>query len=288
MSWALAGWLSLVGIFAVVVGYWLFSLAGWSAVRPFLGWPRRLLLGLGVVGVVAAASGSRESTALVPLFLGTGMTIYALTRQWFFCPTAANLVKFEGSALAPEELVVSIPGELAIPLRVLGRHRTVRIGEFLVVHCSLSRSLACFEAPDIAVRADLPHGSGFSIRGGQRRWDGVDGVALDAGNDLIRRPLELYSKANWEADFPDGQLFARDAKGPLPSSSERVPLSSAARQVIDPMMWGKANTTLWRPLLGGATDSRSTLVAGDPEDTNYLLSRWAAHARGLRIAESEP
>jgi hypothetical protein len=281
MNTVLGAWISLAAILAAVTSYWLYTLAGITALRPLLGWPRRLFLGAGIVGTSAATLRSPEALSLIPLSLGTVLVFYAVTRQWVRCPAASELETLDPESVPAHELLALIPDGRAVPLAVLAQQRTVRIGNLLVVHCPLSRSIACFEAPTTPVRAELPHASGFSLRSGKRRWDGVDGTALDGGDNLNRRRVDVCSKAKWREQFPSGELFVADAAAPLPVFTERLPLLPAARGLSDPMRWGKADSTRWEAVPEGAVDSRRLSLAGGSQEAPFLLSRWAAHVRGL-------
>lgn len=280
---------------AIILGGWVatyvaYTLGGVDRLQGLLlrFRPAGIALGIGLVlGSVVLWLVSTEpvepllaapALALALLFLG-----YAWGRQWLVPRPAPSLTP-GAPALAPDALVAVLEGGDAVPLTWLARLRTARVGQQLVVHCALARSLAAFTAPAHAIAAVLPHSSGFILGGGGRRWDGVDGRALDGGTPLERRSVALATYADWRGTCPNGLLHAPSlgarrtprrtaAMLPAPPAAAVVSRLPAARAVTDAMRWGLVEGGEWRPIVvSGCTDPA---VTGD----RYYLSRWAAYRR---------
>ena len=176
MTALVLAWLSAALILAGVLAYWLYTLGGLYTLAPLLGLPRRLFLAAAGLGLLAALAWSPTTDVVPPLVLGLSALAYAWTRQWLRCSEAPVLVVGDRNRLAEGSWLAVLPDGRAVPIALLVRLRTVRLADRLVVHCSLARSLACFEAPVGPLRADLPHASGFSIRSGGQR--GEQGISL--------------------------------------------------------------------------------------------------------------
>ncbi|MEE2829975.1 MAG: hypothetical protein VX498_12365 [Myxococcota bacterium] len=278
-------WLSASATLAGVLAYWLYTLGGLSPIAPLLGLPRRLLLAAAALGLLASLSWARTGDVVLPAVLGLSALAYAWSRQWLRCPEAPVLVPGDLSRLAEGSWVAVLPDGRAVPIALLVRLRTVRLADRLVVHCSLARSLACFEAPVGPLRADLPHASGFSIRSGGRRWDGVDGSALDGGDALARHPVDLCSAAAWRDRHPSGELFVLSLGEELPELRTPSPRLPGLRGVEDPMAWGRADSLRWEVLPSGERGTLDLAALPGGGEASYLLSRWAARARGLDAPE---
>jgi hypothetical protein len=186
-----------------------------------------------------------------------------VARQWL-APRAArraHLVqrstRFEGPSLV-------LPDGSAVPVAVLQRERVLLVADWLVVHCAIAGASAAFHtAGQRQIRALLPHASGFELGGGGRRWDGVDGTALDGGAALERVGVDVQNGAQ--------SLW-------LPSQVREIlplrviqPRVAGARGVDDPMALGVVEGSRWCPL------AEAPKQAVD----RYLICRWAAKARGL-------
>jgi len=274
-------WLSPTPIAVAVVTYWLYTLAGLELLRPVLGWPRQVMLGTGGVASLLALLQSPTPGGLVPPLVGLGLFAYALRRQWVFPSSTTELVAAGANFIEAEETVVWTASGRAVPLPVLAQERIVVLGDLLLVHCRLSRSLACFSPPEVTPRLSLPHASGFSIQSVQGHWDGVDGSPLGRGTALTRRRFDVGTKARWLQEHPQGVLFLPPDCRSLPPSGAPRPAAALIRGIQDPMRWGSVSSRVWTPLPEGVPKTEQLDSSAPP----FLLSRWAAEVRGLDVTE---
>lgn len=283
MMLALAAVAALLAVGSVVV-YVLYTLAGVRALRPLLDRPRRAALGIALpLGVFALVGGLRTGDAWAIRLAGltSVAALYAFRRQWVWPRMAAPLTPWAGqpSAMPPDTLVVVLPDGAALPLGWLSHARTAVWGPYTVIYCSLSRGLLVVQTPaEGPPRAWLPHSTGFEVGIGGRRWDGVDGHALDGGEPLVAVPARLTTVARWrsavsaEAQAEGAALLAVPGHASLRSPRLLdVPVVPAARGVDDGTRLGAVDGERWRPW-----------QADDATLHRAHLARWAARARGLR------
>ncbi len=207
------------------------------------------------------------------------LAAYAVKRQWLLPPPAPRYDEAPASANASSGLVLVLPDASAVRLRVLAHDRVAVVGPWLVVHCGLARSVTIYDVPDGEVRAVLPHRTGFwlSVTGVAELVDGVDGVGHDSGQPvLLRRAAEVRSEASWRESSRGSLLHAPPAGGR--AAAERRLRVPSARGVDDPQRFGVVRDHDWRP-----TD----LARPEPvRPGQFVLSRWAARARGLQGTEA--
>ncbi len=288
-SIALTPWIAAGLVLFWVVAYWCYTLLGATALADPIRRRRRLGVAFGVVGsflsVGAAAYAEFPLTASMvsaPV-VAFGLSAYAMQRQWLF-PRPATRLTQGAFPLTDDALVAVLPGGSAVAVAWLTRLRTAVTDQWLVVHCGLARSLAVFERPaEGPVGATLPHASGFEIGtlgwGRVRRWDGVDGLALDRGANLRRAPVALMTHGAWRARFPDAPLLRPEGRDAPPAAREIVPKVPAARGIVRPMDWGVLRGQ-WEPVDVTVAPPWSGQAEG-PAVT--YLSRWAALARGWEL-----
>jgi hypothetical protein len=278
-------WLACTSTASAVVLYWLYTLAGLHFLRPLLGWPRRLLLAAGLILPVLTLLKTPSPDGFIPLLLSLGLLTYALRRQWVFPASASILVSTETTLIEPEECLVWTDSGRAVPLRLLAKERIVVLEDLLLVHCRLSRSLACFKLPEVTPRLSLPHASGFSIQSAQHHWDGVDGSAIGHGKDLTRCSFGVGTKTAWLQRHPQGELFLTPHFSSAPEHSPHLPPLGSVGGLPDPMRWGLVRSKVWVPFNEGESQDLSQTPLQDDEAPPFLLSRWAAHVRGLHLPE---
>lgn len=275
----IVAWIGAAIVVAWVAAYVAYTLGELTPLRKPLMRLRRpgIALGLGMaVAGTALEIGVGAPLRLydpVPLFLAVAATAYAWRRQWLVPRRVPSLVPSEGTTeLDAQELVAVLPGGAAVPVRLLARLRTALVGDRLVVHCALARSLAAFDPPGEPVAAVLPHATGFFVGGGGRLWDGVDGHAGDPGAPLRRRSLSLSTYSGWRRAFPQGALYLEQPGQQLPDEPFVLPISRE-RSAPGAMEWGTVENGQWAP---AALDACSDPAAvGD----RYYLARWAAERR---------
>ncbi|MBT9559641.1 MAG: hypothetical protein IV100_26665 [Myxococcales bacterium] len=234
-------------------------------------------LGLGA-SVLGLSLAPWRPSAWLSLAVTGGLTAYALKRQWLMPPSAPRYVPTLPSPSGPNGLVLVLPDGGGVRLRVLARDRVALVGPWLVVHCGLARSVAVFNAPDDVVRAVLPHRSGFWLNVGRvgELVDGVDGVGRDSGQPVLRRlAATVRTEASWRAVAPEALLHAPLGGGLL--ASERRPRVPSARGVADGPRFGVVDGHSWRPV--------DLADPGPSQPGQYVISRWAARARGCSGTE---
>lgn len=269
MSSLAASWASCGLLVLGVVSYWLYTLAGLRGLGPFVGTFRRTVMILSV-GVLGPLLGHAGADASVPALLGLAAFLYALSRQWLLIDASPQLVEGEDRLLAAGDLAVVLPDGSAVPLALLARLRTARVGDDTLVHCGLARSLALFQAAG-DLRPELPHATGFSLIGPGGLWDGVDGAPLAGGAPLRRGELSLSDGADWRAAHPTAVLYALAEQREAVAPAVPTPRVPGARSVADPMRLGSVRDGRWSSGREGSAD--------------LFLARWAARARGLEGTE---
>lgn len=261
---------------AGVTAYWAYTLLGVTVLAPLLKRVRQIaMLTGGALGAVAGIGGvaSGDLWTIAPASIALVLLGYSLRNQWLLPTQAAGAVAGPRPAeLDDDDVVAILPDGRALPLRWARRRRTVRCGQAVVVHCSLARSVAAFDAPAAGLAAVLPHPTGFQVAASGRTWDGVDGTALDGGAPLTPMALGLSTVSAWEREFPGGELWL-PASGPLPAERTVTPLVPGARGVTDAMAWGRVEDGCWT----------AQELDVEPEIRGRYLARWAAVRRGIRL-----
>ncbi len=273
MTALILAWAGAAMVASGVVAYWAYTLGGVGALAPLLRRKRQLLT---VSGIVIAGFGllghGVSVAALLPIAVAGSLFGYAERRQWLF-PATAPRFSVQDGALDPAALVAVLPDGGAVPVRWAGKKRTIRIGDSLLVHCGLARSLTLFEAPPDPIAAVLPHPTGFWIGTAAQTWDGVDGTA-EGGSPLVRKPLGLCTAGAWRAEYPEASWYGPADGEPLPPDSHRTPLVPGARGVQDPLAWGRVQSERW-------TEADTDVCPAQTQSPVYYLGRWAALRRGL-------
>ena len=286
-------WLGLSLVALVVVAYWLYTLFGVSFLEPLIqSRVRRIIVFMGVMAASASlALEALQSVVALPIesllpTLGAVISAaYAIRKQWLI-PNHAPRFEPCSVKLDPMTLLAVLGDGSAVPLSWLRTHRTVRVGSVMIVHCGIARSLTAYSAGEVPhdVAAVLPHGSGFLIGNGTRRWDGVNGKALWGGEDLKRLPLSLCRASAWQGDVASNVLYGPAGKPPRVSSKNPTPRVPGARGVENAAQWGRVLfEERWEPV----TDEE--LMRYQPEQSSrdnpasFYLARWAAIARGYVI-----
>ncbi len=254
--------------------YLAYTLGERDALLPIALRARRpaFALGLGASAAGLALAPWRPSAWLSVAVTGA-LAAYALERQWLWPKAAPRYVPAVPTTSAPGGLVVVLPDASAVRLRILARDRVARVGPWLVVHCGLARSVTIFSAPEADVRAVLPHRSGFwlSLGGAGELVDAVDGVGRDSGRPVLARlTAEVRTEASWRAAVPHAVVHAPIGGGR--ASPERRPRVPSARRVEDGGRFGVVVGVTWRPV--------ELTGPGPAHPGQYVLSRWAARARG--------
>ncbi len=231
-----------------------------AALRPLLGWPRRVALLAGGGFALGAVVASPQGT---PLLAGLAAALglrHASRRQWAFGLRAHAAAPRDD---VPDDApVVLLPDGRAVPVAWLHAARLVRLDDVLLVGCSLAGSVAAFEVPPGGPVLVLhPLAVGFAI-GGRRRWSGVTGEALDGGVDLTPVDLALGP--------------ARGATSRLGPASGALP-SPSSRRVRIPGADAEDATDVG--LVAGGVWSAAPFPEG-PAPRRYL-ARWAARVAGL-------
>ncbi len=181
-----------------------------GALRPLLGGPRRVGLMLGVFLALLGVVLEPEGLALVAgVAAALGMR-HATRRQWAFGLRPVPAKPLTG--LESTVPVVALPDGRAVPVHWLEKARLVRLGDTLVVGCSIARSSAAFRAPEGPVLVQFPLAVGFAIGRGRELWSGATGEALGPHG-----PLELVDLDLTTAD--DAREVFGPAGGTLPDPS---------------------------------------------------------------------
>lgn len=278
---------------AGTVAYWLYTFAGAAWLFPHLRRRRQAASVLGLVLVVAGAAtvAAERPEVLATAGLGLALFGYQWRRQWLWPLPARPLLAFTGT-LPPGTCLAVLPDGRATPVAWLAQARVAVTADGVgLVHCSLARSLLAVAVPSGGqLAAELPTDTGFSLTGGGRRWDGVDGAGLDGHPDLARLPLLLLPKAAWRERYPLGQLLIPKGVSPDRLALRTAPPKLPGTDVPQAMAWGVVADGTWRPLAAwtdadpltwqGVGGSREG-VCDSAATAGYHLAWWAAHRRRI-------
>jgi len=267
-----ASWASAALLLAGVASYWAYTLGGVRLLAPWLGTFRRVVM-IGSVATLPPLLAHAGVDGLLPASVGLVAFLYALGRQWLLMDSAPVLVPGEDDLLAPTDLAVVLPDGSGVPLALLARLRTARIGDDTLVFCGLARALTLFvSAGDL--RPELPRATGFSVAGPAGVWDGVDGASVLGGEALRRSALTLADGETWRSSHPDAVLYVLEGQRKAIPPTVPTPRVPGSRAVADPMR------------LGAVRDGRWSSSTEEPAD--LFLARWAARTRGLQGTEDSP